>query len=85
MIDTTKTGEAAETATPSNGMTATPSDGEEPETEAPEEKPADELEGELYELTSVKEGTAVGFLTTAGELGLDDMALIATDSNALTR
>lgn len=85
VIDTTKTGEAAETATPSNGMTATPSDGEEPETEAPEEKPADELEGELYELTSVKEGTAVGFLTTAGELGLDDMALIATDSNALTR
>ena len=66
-------------------MTATPSDSEEPETEAPEEKPADELEGELYELTSVKEGTAVGFLTTAGELGLDDMALIATDSNALTR
>lgn len=85
VIDTTKTGEAAETATPSNGMTATPSDSEEPETEAPEEKPADELEGELYELTSVKEGTAVGFLTTAGELGLDDMALIATDSNALTR
>lgn len=85
VIDTTKTGEAAETATPSNGMTATPSDSEEPETEAPEEKPADELEGEVYELTSVKEGTAVGFLTTAGELGLDDMALIATDSNALTR
>lgn len=85
VIDTTKTGEAAETATHSNGMTATPSDSEEPETEAPEEKPADELEGELYELTSVKEGTAVGFLTTAGELGLDDMALIATDSNALTR
>lgn len=85
VIDTTKTGEVAETATPSNGMTATPSDSEEPETEAPEEKPADELEGELYELTSVKEGTAVGFLTTAGELGLDDMALIATDSNALTR
>lgn len=85
VIDTTKTGEAAETATPSNGMTATPSDSEEPETEDPEEKPADELEGELYELTSVKEGTAVGFLTTAGELGLDDMALIATDSNALTR
>lgn len=85
VIDTTKTGEAAETATPSNGMTATPSDSEEPETEVPEEKPADELEGELYELTSVKEGTAVGFLTTAGELGLDDMALIATDSNALTR
>ena len=85
VIDTTKPGEAAETATPSNGMTATPSDSEEPETEAPEEKPADELEGELYELTSVKEGTAVGFLTTAGELGLDDMALIATDSNALTR
>ena len=85
VIDTTKTGDAAETATPSNGMTATPSDSEEPETEAPEEKPADELEGELYELTSVKEGTAVGFLTTAGELGLDDMALIATDSNALTR
>lgn len=85
VIDTTKAGEAAETATPSNGMTATPSDSEEPETEAPEEKPADELEGELYELTSVNEGTAVGFLTTAGELGLDDMALIATDSNALTR
>lgn len=85
VIDTTKTGEAAETATPSNGMTATPSDSEEPETEVPEEKPADELEGELYELISVKEGTAVGFLTTAGELGLDDMALIATDSNALTR
>ncbi len=85
VIDTTKTGEAVETATPSNGMTATPSDSEEPETEAPEEKPADELEGEVYELTSVKEGTAVGFLTTAGELGLDDMALIATDSNALTR
>ena len=85
VIDTTKTGEAVETATPSNGMTATPSDSEEPETEVPEEKPADELEGEVYELTSVKEGTAVGFLTTAGELGLDDMALIATDSNVLTR
>lgn len=85
VIDTTKTGEAAETATPSNGMTATPSDSEDTETETPEEKPEYELEGELYALTSVKEGTAVGFLTTSGELGLDDMALIATDSNALTR
>ena len=85
VIDTTKTGEEAETATPSNGMPATPSDSEEVETEIPEAKPADELEGEFYALTSVKEGTAVGFLTTAGELGLDDMALIATDSNALTR
>lgn len=85
VIDTTKTGEEAETATPSNGMPATPSDSEEVETEIPEEKPADELEGEIYELTSVEEGTAVGFLTTTGSLGLDDMSLIATDSNALTR
>lgn len=85
VIDTTKTGEEAETATPSNGMPATPSDSEEVETEIPEEKPADELEGEIYELTSVDEGTAVGFLTTTGSLGLDDMSLIATDSNALTR
>lgn len=85
VIDTTKTGEEAETATPSNGMPATPSDSEEMETEIPEEKPADELEGEIYELTSVEEGTAVGFLTTTGSLGLDDMSLIATDSNALTR
>ena len=85
VIDTTKTGEEAETATPSNGMPTTPSDSEEVETEIPEEKPADELEGEIYELTSVEEGTAVGFLTTTGSLGLDDMSLIATDSNALTR
>lgn len=84
VLDTTKASEAEKVATPSNGEEATPSDSTETPVN-PEEKTEGQLEGEFYALTSVKEGTAVGFLTTAGELGLDDMALIATDSNALTR
>lgn len=80
--------ETMEMATPSDAVTATPSDVPEEVIPSEEEHPEDlenQLQGELYGLTGVEHGTAVGFITTTGAVGLDKLELIATGSNALVR
>lgn len=93
--ETETAAEAAETvaeaaATPSDTepeVWATPSDAGENtsgDTSDNTDDP-DRIDGEVFDLTETEDGTAVGFLTTAGELKLDDLDLIASDSNALVR
>lgn len=53
------------------------------ETASPSDADVEEIIGELYEAVVVEEESVVLFVTTTGELGLNDAALrIASDSNA---